>query len=100
MIKEYQIKDDEGNIIGGNIDQTIKFPIELFKYSSEYYGDVAFPYEIAEAGKHTAIKSYEGSAPDFEDYVVTRVAENGFYVYDSYNEEEYFFEKYRYEESF
>lgn len=93
MIKEYQIKDDEGNIIGGNIDQTIKFPITLYKYKEGWWGYISFPYEITEVGEHTALCYDEGQGVYFQEYTVTRIEESGgFYAKGLYSDEEVLFE--------
>lgn len=95
MIKEYQIKDNEGNWVGGNIDQTIKFPIELFTYydTSYNYGEITFPYEITEVGRHTALKYSEGQSPHFHTIIITRIDTevDGFYAVFYEGEEEYLF---------
>lgn len=99
MIKEYQIKDDEGNIIGGNIDQTIKFPIELFTYydTTSYNYTIIFPYEITEVGKHTALRCSEGQSPYFHTITITRIDTevDGFYAVFYEDEEEHLFKMVR-----
>lgn len=93
MIKEYQIKDDEGNIIGGNIDQTIKFPITLYSYMDPLSNGnyIKFPYEITEVGEHTALRYEESRGAYFQEYTVTSIGVGGFYAKDPYSDEVVFF---------
>lgn len=93
MIKEYQIKDDEGNIIGGNIDHTIKFPITLYSYMiPESNGNaIKFPYEITEVGEHTGLCSEESRGVYFQECTVTSIGVGGFYAKDPYSDKVAFF---------
>jgi hypothetical protein len=78
VIKEYQITDDEGNILGGNISQ-ITFPLELVKYKVENeYFTIMFPHDITKTGEYVGLTSDEARGPYFETIVVTRLHSMGF----------------------
>jgi hypothetical protein len=81
MIKEYQIKDNDGNYVGGNASQ-ITFPLELVKYrESEYGGIIMFPHDITETGEYVGLTSSEARGAYFETIVVTRLDSMGFRGY-------------------
>ena len=80
MIKEYQIKDNDGNWVGGNASQ-IAFPLELVKYEESenmYLGTIMFQHEITEPGEYVGLTSNEGKGPYFETIVVTTIESIGF----------------------
>ena len=81
MIQSYQLKDDEGNILGGNVGtQEITFPLELVYYSNDYYyvNGINFPRRITDTGEYVALCSSESRGSYFETIVVTRITSVGF----------------------
>lgn len=82
MIKEYQIKDDNGDIIGGNVgSQDITFPLDLVTYrdvDNFYVYTVKFPHEITEPGEYMGLCGNDSKGPYFQSFTVTQIESIGF----------------------
>lgn len=100
MIKEYQIKDNDGNWVGGNANQTITFPLELVTYRDEdyyYLNCVMFPQDITETGEYVGVCGNDAIGPYFETFVVTRIESSGFFGRPAGGDVDTFFAKKIYE---